>query len=243
MSVAVVTGGARGIGRAIAERLAAAGHRLVLVDVAEGLDATADELGAMGVRADITDPDGHEAIRAAVRELGGPLAVLVNNAGITRDRMIHKMDEEAFRTVVRVNLGGTYELTRALADLLAEGGAVVNLSSRAQLGNVGQFNYIVSKGGVLGLTRAMALELAPRVRVNAVAPGFTLTEMTDAMPEHVRQQIIDRIPLGQAGTPEDIANAVAFLASPESGYMTGQVLYVDGGRTFSSPFAPGRTED
>jgi len=229
MSVAVVTGGARGIGREIAYELAAAGHRLVLVDIGEQLDATAAELGATGVRADITDAGGRAAIAAAV---DGDLAVLVNNAGITRDALISKMDEAAFRAVVRVNLGGAYALTEHLAGRFADGGAVVNLSSRAQLGNVGQFNYAVSKGGLIGLTRALALAYAPRVRVNAVAPGFIATDMTDAMPAHVRERIVARVPLGRAGQPTDVAKAVAWLASPDSGYVTGHVLYACGGRSF-----------
>jgi 3-oxoacyl-[acyl-carrier protein] reductase len=232
VSVAVVTGAARGIGRAIATELATAGHRLVLVDVGEQVEATAAELGGVAVRADITDAAGREKIAAAVDGADGELAVLVNNAGITRDALIAKLDEDAFRAVVRVNLGGTYALTTALAERFADGGAVVNLSSRAQLGNVGQFNYIVSKGGVIGLTRALALAYAPRVRVNAVAPGFIATEMTDAMPEHIRERVVAAVPLGRAGEPEDIAKAVGWLASPDAGYVTGQVLYACGGRSF-----------
>ena len=233
MSVAVVTGAARGIGRAIASELGAAGHRLVLVDIGDRLEATAAELGATAVHADITEPAGRAAIAAAVDAAGGGLAVLVNNAGITRDALIGKLDEAAFRAVVRVNLGGTYALTDALAGRFADGAAVVNLSSRAQLGNVGQFNYAVSKGGVIGLTRALALAYAPRVRVNAVAPGFVATDMTDAMPAHVREKVVSRVPLGRAGQPVDIAKAVTWLASPDAGYVTGQVLYMCGGRSFS----------
>jgi 3-oxoacyl-[acyl-carrier protein] reductase len=233
VSVAVVTGAARGIGRESARELGAAGHRLVLVDVGERVGEAAAELEATAVRADVTDAGGRAAIAGAVDAAGGELTVLVNNAGITRDALIEKMDESAFRAVVRVNLGGTYQLTEELARRFADGAAVVNLSSRAQLGNVGQFNYAVSKGGVIGLTRALALAYAPRVRVNAVAPGFIATEMTDAMPEHVREKVVARVPLGRPGQPADVAKAVAWLASPDAGYVTGQVLYACGGRSFA----------
>lgn len=232
MTLAVITGAARGIGRSIAERLQASGHSLLLVDVSEAVDQTAAELGAQAVRADITDPAGRDAIAAAIDASDGPFTVLVNNAGITRDALLRKMEEDAFRLVVKVNLGATIALTEFLAPRLADGGSVINLSSRAQLGNVGQFNYIISKGGVIGATRAHALEFAPRIRVNAVAPGFIASEMTDAMPAEVRQRIIDKVPLERAGQPADIAGAVAWLSSPDAAYVTGEVIYVTGGRTF-----------
>ncbi|MDT0203051.1 SDR family oxidoreductase [Nocardioides sp. AE5] len=233
MSIAVVTGAGRGIGRAIAERLATDGHQLLLVDVSEAVEETARELEGTAVRADITAADGMAAIVSAVRESGHGPAVLVNNAGITRDAILRRMTEADFRAVLRVNLGGPLALTRELAPLLQDGGAVVNISSRAQLGNVGQFNYGVSKGGVIGVTRAMALALAPRLRVNAVAPGFVETEMTRAMPSEVAQRVVRQIPLAEPGQPMDIANAVAWLASHEARYVTGQVLYSCGGRSFA----------
>ncbi|UUW91451.1 SDR family oxidoreductase [Pimelobacter simplex] len=229
---AVVTGAARGIGREIAIELAAAGHLPVLVDVSEQVALTAQELGGVAVRADLTTAEGRAAVRTAVDGLDVPLTLLVNNAGITRDRLIGKMTEEDFRAVLRVNLGATYELTAALADRIADGGAVVNLSSRAQLGNVGQFNYAVSKGGVIGCTRALALAHAPRLRVNAVAPGFIASEMTAAMPDEVRERVVASVPLGRAGQPADIAQTVRWLGSSEAGYVTGQVIYVCGGRSF-----------
>lgn len=231
-TLAVVTGAARGIGRAIAERLVSAGHSPLLVDLSPGVHDAAAELGGVGVEADVASPEGIAAIVAAVDRASYPLAVLVNNAGITRDAMVHKMTEADFRSVVRVNLGGTYALTEALANRIADGGSVVNLSSRAQLGNVGQFNYAVSKTGVIGLTRAFALTHAPRLRVNAVAPGFVESEMTQSMPVEVRDRIVNSVPLARPGQPRDIAEAVAWLGSPEAGYVTGQVLYVCGGRSF-----------
>ncbi|WP_028655108.1 SDR family oxidoreductase [Nocardioides sp. J54] len=233
MSLAIVTGAARGIGRSIASRLAEAGHALLLVDLDERVHDTARELGVGAVRADISQPPDVGRIADAVRAHRDEPRVLVNNAGITRDRLLRKMAEPDFRAVVRVNLGGTWALTEAVAPLLADGGSVVNISSRAQLGNVGQFNYGIAKGGVIGLTRGHALALAPRLRVNAVAPGFVESEMTAAMPADARRRVVDAIPLAAAGQPRDIAEAVAWLASEAASYVTGQVLYSCGGRSFS----------
>jgi NAD(P)-dependent dehydrogenase (short-subunit alcohol dehydrogenase family) len=168
-------------------------------------------------------------VRAAVGD--APLRALVNNAGITRDARIGKMDEAAFRAVIRVNLGGAYELTRALQDTFADGGAIVNMSSRAYLANIGQFNYSASKGGLVGLTRALALELAPRVRVNALAPGLTASEMTKAMPEKVLDKLVASIPAGRMAEPAEIAETVATLVSPTTWYITGQVVVACGGRS------------
>ncbi|MFT4085413.1 MAG: SDR family oxidoreductase [Nocardioides sp.] len=229
--LAVVTGGARGIGRRIAAELIAEGTQVVLVDLADEVEETAAELGALAVRADITQTEGRARVGEAVDTAGLPLRLVVNNAGITRDALIAKMTAADFRAVLRVNLGGSYQLTTDLADRVAEGGSVVNMSSRAQLGNVGQFNYSVSKGGIIGLTRALALRLAPRVRVNAIAPGFIDTDMTAAMPEPVRERVLASVPLARAGQPTDIAQTVRWLASPAAGYVTGQVIYVCGGRS------------
>lgn len=233
MSLAIVTGAARGIGQAIAARLVESGHAVLLVDLDERVHHTSTELGGHGVLADISQPAGVERIVDAVRAVGVEPRVLVNNAGITRDSLLRNMDEDAFRAVVRVNLGGTYALTEAIAPLLVDDGAVVNISSRAQLGNVGQFNYGIAKGGVIGLTRAHALALAPRLRVNAVAPGFVESEMTLAMPTEARRRVVDAIPLGSPGQPLDIAEAVDWLASDAASYVTGQVLYSCGGRSFA----------
>jgi 3-oxoacyl-[acyl-carrier protein] reductase len=234
--VAVVTGAARGIGHAVAARLAADGLRVVLVDLDPTVNDAAARLGAQGaqtaaVTADITDVDGRAAVLAAVNS--APLRVLVNNAGITRDARITEMDDEQFLAVIRVNLGGAYELTRTLIPAIADGAAIVNLSSRAYLGNVGQFNYSASKGGIVGMTRGLALELAPRVRVNAVAPGLTASEMTRAMPQRVLDRLVSAIPMGRMADPAEIAEAVAVLASPAASYVTGQVLVACGGRSIA----------
>jgi NAD(P)-dependent dehydrogenase (short-subunit alcohol dehydrogenase family) len=229
--VAVVTGAARGIGRAIAERLAADGARVVLVDLDPAVEEAAAALGGVPVNADITDAAGRAAVRAGVGD--APLAALVNNAGITRDGRIAKLEEHDVRAVLRVNLGGAYELTLALLDALAHGSAIVNVSSRAYLGNFGQFNYAASKGGLVGLTRALALELAPRVRVNAVAPGLTGSEMTRAMPERVLDKLVAASPMQRMAEPAEIAATVAALLSPAMSYVTGQVLLACGGRSLA----------
>ena len=225
---AVVTGAGRGIGRAVAARLAGE-HELVLVDLDPGVERVAGELGGRAVVCDVTDPGG----RARILDAAGNVAVLVNNAGITRDARLVKMDEEAFLAVIRVNLGAAYELTTALRDRFADGASVVSLASRAYLGNFGQFNYSASKGGLVGMTRALALQLAPRVRVNAIAPSLTASEMTKAMPEKVLDKMIAAIPLGRMAEPEEIAETVAALASPAMAYVTGQVVVACGGRSLA----------
>lgn len=233
--VAVVTGAARGIGRAIAERLGGDGHLLVLVDLSPALAETAVELETAGaavvaVEADLTSDEG---IAAVVREVGhlGGLDILVNNAGITRDSRLVNMTDEDFVAVIDVNLGAPYRLTRALHPHMHEGAAVINIASRAYLGNFGQFNYSMSKGGLVGMTRALALEFAPRVRVNAVAPGLIGTEMALTIPPEVRAKMVSAIPLGRMGEPSEVADVVAFLT--ESGYVTGEVIVVGGGRSLS----------
>jgi NAD(P)-dependent dehydrogenase (short-subunit alcohol dehydrogenase family) len=213
---AVVTGAARGIGQAVADRLERDGYDVLRVDLADGFIA------------DVTSADD----RARIVAEAGRVDVLVNNAGITRDARIVKMTEEQFLSVIRVNLGAAYELTRALA--LNDGASVVSLASRAYLGNFGQFNYSASKGGLVGMTRALALELAPRrIRVNAIAPSLTASEMTRAMPEEVLYKIIPTIPLGRQAEPEEIAETIAALASPATAYVTGQVLVACGGRSLA----------
>lgn len=213
---AVVTGAARGIGQAVAGRLQRGGYDVLRVDLADGFVA------------DVTSADD----RARIVAEAGPVDVLVNNAGITRDARIVKMTEEQFLSVIRVNLGAAYELTRALE--LNDGARVVSLASRAYLGNFGQFNYSASKGGLVGMTRALALELAPRrIRVNAIAPSLTASEMTRAMPEPVLEKMIASIPLGRQAEPEEIAETIATLASPATAYVTGQVLVACGGRSLA----------
>ena len=225
---AIVTGAGRGIGLAIAQRLRARDD-VLLVDLDEGVRGVAGELGGRAVVCDVTDPAGRQQILDAVDEV----TVLVNNAGITRDARIVKMEEEAFLAVIRVNLGAAYELTTALRERFADGASVVSLASRAYLGNFGQFNYSASKGGLVGMTRALALQLAPRVRVNAIAPSLTASEMTKAMPEKVLDKMIASIPLGRMAEPAEIAETVAALASPAMAYVTGQVVVACGGRSLA----------
>lgn len=237
MSVAVVTGAAGGLGRAISRRLGTEGHVIVAVDLSPTLaDAVvslqADGIEARPVEADLTSAEGRAAVVGAVED-AGDLRVLVNNAGITRDARIVNMTDEAFAAVLEVNLGAAYELSRDLAPLLVQGGAIVNIASRAYLGNFGQYNYSLSKGALVGLTRAMALELAPAVRVNAIAPGLIATEMSMAIPEEVREKMVSAIPLGRMGEPEEVAELVAFLGSDRSSYMTGQVVVLGGGRSLT----------
>ena len=228
----VVTGAARGIGRAIAERLAAnPSFTVIAVDLAPELGLSNDDI--VPVQVDLTTDDGVAAVVEAVGSAGGPLMGLVNNAGITRDARIVNMTDEDFVSVLDVNLGAAFRLSTALSDLMTDGGSIVNIASRAYLGNFGQFNYSMSKGGVVGLTRAMALSLAPHLRVNAVAPGLIGTDMAMAIPDDVLEKMISAIPLDRMGTPEEIANVVWFLLTPLSSYITGHVVVVGGGRSLS----------
>ena len=220
---AIVTGAARGIGRAVADRLSSEG-KVLYVD----RDPSVTELG--GIVADVTDPQDRVRILDAV---DGEVTLLVNNAGITRDARIVKMSEENFLAVIRVNLGAAYELTMAAVPRFADGASVVSLASRAYLGNFGQFNYSASKGGLVGMTRALALQLAPKVRVNAIAPSLTASEMTSAMPEKVLDKMIASIPLGRMAQPQEIAETIVTLASPAMAYVTGQVVVACGGRSLA----------
>jgi NAD(P)-dependent dehydrogenase (short-subunit alcohol dehydrogenase family) len=172
-------------------------------------------------------------VRNTVADTGMPLLGLVNNAGITRDSRLVNMTDDDFNAVLDINLGAAFHLSTALADLIAENGAIVNIASRAYLGNFGQFNYSMSKGGVVGLTRALALSLAPSVRVNAVAPGLIGTEMAMAIPKDVLEKMVAAIPLDRMGTPDEVANVVWFLLTPLSSYITGHVVVVGGGRSLS----------
>lgn len=234
MTTAIVTGAARGIGKAIAARLAADGHDLVLVDLAPGLAETAVELEKLTrvtpVQVDLTDPAGIEAVSHAA---GAAVDILVNNAGITRDARLVNLSPEDFDSVLAVNLGATYELTRAIAPLMPTGSAIVSLASRAYLGNFGQYNYAMTKGAVVGMTRALSIEFAPRVRVNAIAPGLIGTEMAMGIPEDIRNRMVSAIPLDRMGEPAEVAALVAFLSSSESSYITGQVVVIGGGRSFT----------
>lgn len=233
---AVVTGAAGGIGQALCRRLARAGHVVIAVDLTPRLEAVVSGLETEGfivvpVQADLTTVAGVEAVSRAAATTGD-LEVLVNNAGITRDNRLVNLSESDFRAVIEVNLGAAYRLTLALIAQLQKG-SIINIASRAYLGNFGQFNYSMSKGGLVGLTRALAQSLAPSVRVNAVAPGLIATEMAMGIPEDVRTKMIGAIPAARMGRPEEVAELVAFLASSASSYMTGEVLVLGGGRSLS----------
>jgi NAD(P)-dependent dehydrogenase (short-subunit alcohol dehydrogenase family) len=236
MRTAVVTGAAGGIGRAICERLATDGYRLVIVDLSPKLAETAVDLEMLSgaaivpVQVDLTDDDG---ISAVVKAAGNGVDLIVNNAGITRDARLVNMTDDEFDLVVAVNLGATYRLTSALAPRLTDASAIVSIASRAYLGNFGQFNYSMTKGAVVGMTRALALELAPRTRVNAIAPGLIGTEMALGIPEEIRTRMISAIPLDRMGRADEVAALVAFLGSDQSSYITGQVVVIGGGRSFT----------
>lgn len=228
----IVTGAARGIGAAIAGRFVEAGWAPLLVDLDPAVEATAASLGAAAAVADVASPEGRSVVEERLAALDARPRALINNAGITRDALVKRMDDSEFLAVIRVNLGAAYELSTRLAPRLAEGGAIVNLSSKSASGNVGQYNYAISKAGLLGLTRSMALVLAPRVRVNAIAPAFIATDMTAAIPEELRKTFVGKIPFGRPGHPGEIADVAHWLASDASSYVTGQVLPVCGGRSF-----------
>jgi len=185
------------------------------------------------VQVDLTSPEGPSVVRETVESAGAPLVGVVNNAGITRDARLVNMTDDDFAAVLEVNLGASYRLATELAPLMSDGGAIVNIASRAYLGNFGQFNYSMSKGGVVGMTRALALSFAPGVRVNAVAPGLISSEMSLGIPEEIRARMVDAIPLDRMGTPEEVANTVWWLLTPLSSYITGEVIVVGGGRSLS----------
>ena len=240
MGIAIVTGGSRGIGAAISEKLAADGHDIVIncASSVEKAEAVAEKCRAHGVKAmvkqwNVADYAACEAAVKEIKEAWGVPDILVNNAGITRDGLLVRMKPDQFDAVISTNLGGVFNMTQIVGAMMmrAKKGAIVSLSSVVGLsGNAGQANYAASKAGVIGLTKSAAKELGARgVRVNAVAPGFIESDMTDVLPEEVKKNMLGQIAMKRCGKPEEIANIVSFLASDAASYITGQVIVADGG--------------
>ncbi|HEU4587641.1 MAG TPA: 3-oxoacyl-[acyl-carrier-protein] reductase [Gemmatimonadales bacterium] len=234
--VALVTGGTRGIGRAIAQALYAAGAKVAITGRdSERAAAAAAELGerSIGVACEMTDAAQIEAAIASTEQRLGPVDILVNNAGLTRDQILLRMSESDWDTVLDANLKGAFLAIKAVTKgmMKRRAGRIVNITSVVGLtGNKGQANYAASKAGLIGLTKSVAKEYASRnILVNCVAPGFIETDMTDALPGEAKTALLQQIALGRLGKPEDVAGAVLFLASDLAAYMTGQVLVVDGG--------------
>ena len=239
--VALVTGSRRGLGKAIAVRLAEAGADIVINDILPGqeeAEATAAELRAMGRRAiavcgDVSIPEGAATLIEQAWTEMSKIDILVNNAGITRDNLLIRMTDEEWKMVIDINLSGTFYCTRAIAKRMmkARYGRIINIASVIGLmGNAGQANYAASKAGIIGLTKANAKELAARnITVNAIAPGFIVSAMTDKLTDETKAKYIEAIPLGRLGTADDVANAVLLYASQFTSYTTGHVLNVDGG--------------
>ncbi len=234
----VVSGGTRGIGHAIAERFAQLGANVVISGTTEAVHDVAEAFrkeghAVTGVVADVSVPEQAQALVDAAVAAYGTVDVLVNNAGITRDGLVIRMNEADWDQVLDINLKGTFLLTKAAARIMMKRrtGRIVNITSIVGvMGNAGQANYAASKAGVIGFTKSIARELASRgVTCNAVAPGFIESRMTDALPEGVRDTYLKSIPVGRYGTPSEVANLVVFLSSTEAAYITGQVVHIDGG--------------
>jgi 3-oxoacyl-[acyl-carrier protein] reductase len=237
--VALVTGSAQGIGRATALTLAEAGASIVLADIPRPkLDETLEEFQNLGYKVlkcivDVTDPVTVQRMMEEIIAAWGKIDILVNNAGITKDNLVMRMKSEDWEAVLKVNLTGAFFCIRAALPSMVKQryGRIINIASVvAQVGNVGQANYIASKAGIIGLTKAVAAEVARRnITVNAVAPGFIATAMTEGLPAEIKEKMLGVIPLGRMGTDREVANGVLFLASEEAGYITGHVLNINGG--------------
>jgi len=236
--VAIVTGAARGIGKAIARKLSQDGATVVICDLLEEVSATAEELRSEGAKVlplqvNITDLEAvNSMVQTTIDELGS-VDILCNNAGIVRDALLVRMKESDWDAVIAVNLKGAFNCTKAVVRHMMKQrwGKIVNTSSvMGIVGNAGQANYSASKAGLIGLTKSLAKELGRRgINVNAVAPGYIVSKMTESLPESEKKKILDFVPLGTLGYPEDVANLVAFLVSDSARYITGQVIPVDGG--------------
>jgi len=237
--VALVTGSAQGIGRATALTLAEAGASIVLADIPRPkLDETLEEFQNLGYKVlkcivDVTDPATVQRMMEEIIAAWGKIDILVNNAGITKDNLVMRMKSEDWEAVLKVNLTGAFSCIRAALPSMVKQryGRIINIASVvAQVGNVGQANYIASKAGIIGLTKAVAAEVARRnITVNAVAPGFIATAMTEGLPAEIKEKMLGVIPLGRMGTDREVANGVLFLASAEASYITGHVLNINGG--------------
>ena len=236
---ALITGAAQGIGRAIALTLAGHGANIVVSDInLELATQTAEEITKLGVKAvpmkmNVADLSEAEAGAKKIKEELGSIDILVNNAGITKDTLFIRMKKEDWDLVLNINLNGVFNLCKAVVPIMMKqrSGKIINIASIVgEMGNAGQANYAASKAGVIGLTKTLAREIASRgITVNAVAPGFIQTAMTDKIPEEVKQKMMAQIPLAKLGQPEDVANACLFLASSSADYITGQVINVNGG--------------
>ena len=237
--VAVITGSTRGIGRQIAQSLAELGAKVVISSrSAEDCQKVQAEFEAsgytcLGIAADVSSMADCKALSAAALETFGQVDILVNNAGITKDNLMMRMKEEQWDDIMRINLKSVFNMSQSLLRnfLKLRGGRIINITSIVgQMGNPGQANYAASKAGIIGFTKSLAKEVGSRgITVNAVAPGYIATDMTDAITEDAKEKLFAQIPLGRIGEPQDVANLIAFLGSEQAGYITGQVFNVDGG--------------